>query len=388
MLAAIVGVVTSAVAWGFLELIYQIQQGVYIHLPQELGFSGTPEWWSLPVLGIAGLITALAIVRLPGTGGHIPADGLNASPTQPIELPGVILAALASIGLGAVIGPEAPLIALAGALGSWPSACSEETRLPISASCSQPPPPSRRSRSCSAHRSSRRCFDRGGRVGWPEAAAGPDPRPDGGRDRVPVSIGLGQWTGLSTTHISIGVLPLAPFARPDLTDFAWTIPFAAVIAARHRADLPPRQGGGACGELTALPRCFRPPDSPSPAWPSHSRRLRKETPAKCSSPDRRPCPRLWRRRRVVVLRPRPSDRLQGAGLRDLARQLQGRPGVPGDVPRQRCRPDGWAATGLRGRRRRSPSGSGRRSWPSSGCRCRPSSWRSVLTSKAGLRRAR
>ena len=45
-----------------------------------------------------------------------------------------------------------------------------------------------------------------------------------------VSIGLGQWTGLSTTHISIGVLPLAPFARPDLTDFAWTIPLAAAIA--------------------------------------------------------------------------------------------------------------------------------------------------------------
>ena len=38
VLAAIVGVVTSAVAWGFLELIYQIQQGVYTHLPNALGF--------------------------------------------------------------------------------------------------------------------------------------------------------------------------------------------------------------------------------------------------------------------------------------------------------------------------------------------------------------
>jgi H+/Cl- antiporter ClcA len=45
-----------------------------------------------------------------------------------------------------------------------------------------------------------------------------------------MSIGLGQWTGLGATHISIGVLPLAPFARPDVVDFAWTIPFAAVIA--------------------------------------------------------------------------------------------------------------------------------------------------------------
>ncbi len=45
-----------------------------------------------------------------------------------------------------------------------------------------------------------------------------------------VSIGLGHWTGLSSTHISIGVLPLAPFARPDVADFAWTIPVAAAIA--------------------------------------------------------------------------------------------------------------------------------------------------------------
>ena len=77
VLAAIVGVLTSLVAWGFLELIYQVEQGVYTHLPKDLGFSGTPEWWSLPVLAVAGVVTALAIVRLPGTGGHIPADGLN-----------------------------------------------------------------------------------------------------------------------------------------------------------------------------------------------------------------------------------------------------------------------------------------------------------------------
>ena len=52
-------------------------------------------------------------MRLPGNGGHIPADGLKTGPpTTPIQLPGVILAALASIGLGLVLGPEAPLIGL------------------------------------------------------------------------------------------------------------------------------------------------------------------------------------------------------------------------------------------------------------------------------------
>ena len=149
---AIVGVVTSAVAWGFLELIYQIQQGVYTHLPTELGFDEHPEWWPLPVLAIAGVITAIAIVRLPGNGGHIPAEGLNPAPTQPIELPGVILAALASIGLGAVVGPEAPLIALGGGLGFLAFSLVRRDGPPQIGSCWRPPQPSRRSRSCSARR--------------------------------------------------------------------------------------------------------------------------------------------------------------------------------------------------------------------------------------------
>ena len=61
----------------------------------------------------------LTIRYLPGTGGHSPADGFNAKagPPTPIQLPGVILAAPATLSLGAVLGPEAPLIALGGGLG-------------------------------------------------------------------------------------------------------------------------------------------------------------------------------------------------------------------------------------------------------------------------------
>jgi H+/Cl- antiporter ClcA len=231
VLAAVVGVVTSAVAWGFLELIYQIQQGVYTHLPRELGFSGTPEWWSLPVLAIAGVVTALAIVRLPGAGGHIPAMGLNPEPTQPIDLPGVVLAALASIGLGAVVGPEAPLIALGGGLGFL------AIRL-----LKRDAPPQIGLLLASASTFAAISF----LFGSPAIAAVLLIEAAGlGGPMLPlvlvpgltaagigslISIGLGQWTGLSSAHISIGVLPLAPFARPDITDFAWTIPLAAVIA--------------------------------------------------------------------------------------------------------------------------------------------------------------
>jgi H+/Cl- antiporter ClcA len=71
----------------------------------------------LPLV-VAGVLVPLAIKYLPGTGGHSPADGFKAggAPT-PIELPGVILAALATLSLGVVLGPEAPLIALGGGLG-------------------------------------------------------------------------------------------------------------------------------------------------------------------------------------------------------------------------------------------------------------------------------
>src|SRR5258708_5433545 len=110
VLAALIGVIASLAAWGFLELIHQINVGAYESLPDLLGFDSTPDWWSLPLLVIAGVIVAFAIVRMPGRGGHIPAFGLSTSPIQPGMLPGVILAGLATIGLGAVLGPEAPLI--------------------------------------------------------------------------------------------------------------------------------------------------------------------------------------------------------------------------------------------------------------------------------------
>ena len=77
-------------------------------------------WWPLPWVALAGLLTAFAVVRLPGHGGHVPADGLKAGgpPTRPIDLPGVLLAALATLGLGLVLGPEGPLIAVGLGLGT------------------------------------------------------------------------------------------------------------------------------------------------------------------------------------------------------------------------------------------------------------------------------
>lgn len=115
--AAVIGVFVSLVSWGFLELIHQIQIFVFTDLPQHLGFASTPEWWPIPVLFLAGFPVAFAITQLPGTGGHVPAHGLQVGTTEPNMVPGVALAALATLGLGLVLGPEAPLIAIGGGLG-------------------------------------------------------------------------------------------------------------------------------------------------------------------------------------------------------------------------------------------------------------------------------
>src|SRR4051794_18479279 len=96
VIAAAVGLVVSFAAWGFLELVHQIQTGVFTGLPKDLGYdNGAPMWWYLLTLGIAGVLTAFAIVSLPGTGGHLPPQGLQAARLpQPIQLPRGPLAAV------------------------------------------------------------------------------------------------------------------------------------------------------------------------------------------------------------------------------------------------------------------------------------------------------
>jgi H+/Cl- antiporter ClcA len=232
LVAGAVGVVVSLAAWGFLELVHQVQTGVYDDLPKKLGYDdGAPLWWPLPVLAISGVAVALAIERLPGRGGHNPAEGLKTAVTTPVELPGVMLAAIATIGLGVVLGPEAPLIALGSALGL----------LAVKLARADAPEPLR-ALVAGAGSFAAISFIFGspliGAVILIEAA---------GLDRrrlqvvLPVgllaagvgslvSIGMGQWTGLSSKDYALAPLSLPSFDRPDVTDFAWTVPFAAVVA--------------------------------------------------------------------------------------------------------------------------------------------------------------
>src|SRR4051794_30768952 len=88
VLAALIGVPVSAVAYGFLKLVAVLQQAVFKDLPDALGYASAPAWWPLPVVALSGLLVALAIRKLPGTGGHSPADGFKAGGAlPPRELP-------------------------------------------------------------------------------------------------------------------------------------------------------------------------------------------------------------------------------------------------------------------------------------------------------------
>lgn len=118
LLGALIGVPVATVAYFFLDAVSKIQTEIFTDLPKDLGFHGEPLWWPLPWLALSGVLVALAIRYLPGTGGHEPSEGFKSGgPVQPVELFGIVAAALATLSLGVVLGPEAPLIAMGSGLG-------------------------------------------------------------------------------------------------------------------------------------------------------------------------------------------------------------------------------------------------------------------------------
>lgn len=117
VLGAVVGIPVAVFAYFFLELVGRLNHWFFTSLPSGLGFHGVPPWWPLPVLALCGLLVGLSLHYLPGTGGHLPAEGFKTGGLAPLrEMPGVFVAALVTLGLGAVLGPEAPLIMMGGGL--------------------------------------------------------------------------------------------------------------------------------------------------------------------------------------------------------------------------------------------------------------------------------
>lgn len=116
-LGGLIGIPAAVVAWAFLGVVHWLENLLWTDLPDALG-ADAPPWYlvlGLPILG--ALVVALARHLLPGDGGHIPLAGIGHDPTPWRYAPGIALAAIGTLGFGAVLGPEAPLVALGSAVG-------------------------------------------------------------------------------------------------------------------------------------------------------------------------------------------------------------------------------------------------------------------------------
>jgi len=229
-LAALLGVPVSAFSWGFLALASKLGHWLYTSLPSALGLKPLPLWWPFPLLALGGFLVALVIRFLPGTGGHSPADGFKASGVFGArEIPGIALAALVTLGVGAVLGPEAPLIALGGALAAWAvsrarAASAPQVKVVVAAAGSFAAISTLLGSPVVGAFLLMEATGLGGATmtlvllpGLLAAGVG-----------ALIFDGLGRWSGFGTFSLAVPGLP--HFARPDLAEFGWAIAIGLAAA--------------------------------------------------------------------------------------------------------------------------------------------------------------
>ena len=231
VVAAALGAPAAFVAVLFQTAVHDLTQLVWEELPDGVGWSEAPWWYVLLVPALAGLIVAAAL-RLPGGGGHAPLEGLALGVLRPIDLVSILPAALATLSLGLVLGPEAPLIALGLAVGVVAARLARagegEAGLLVVAG---------------AFAAIAALF--GGPIVAAfllfevMAAEGKVPSREIGRVLLPgfvaaatgalVFTGVGDWPGFEPSSLSLPGLPDYPTVR--IVDLAWSAPVAAVSAA-------------------------------------------------------------------------------------------------------------------------------------------------------------
>jgi H+/Cl- antiporter ClcA len=117
LLGAAVGIPAAFLAALFLAAVHGLEHVLWHDIPKDLG-KASPPWYFVIIFPLVGAAICLGARRLlPGDGGHDPLQGLNKTPTPVSHVPGVVLAALATLGFGAVLGPEAPILAIGTAVG-------------------------------------------------------------------------------------------------------------------------------------------------------------------------------------------------------------------------------------------------------------------------------
>jgi H+/Cl- antiporter ClcA len=228
--AALLGIPVAFAAVLFQTAIHDVTQLVWEEVPDALDWSEPPWWYVIVVPGLAGVAVAAAI-RLPGHGGHSPLEGLGMEAVRPVELSSILLAALATLGLGLVLGPEAPLIALGLGIAALAARLvrldGTEAQLLVLAG---------------AFAAIAALF------GGPlvaaflifevAAAGGAIPARAMGRALLPgfvaagtgalVFTGIGDWPGLEQVSLSLPDLPAYETVR--IADLAWCLLVAAVVA--------------------------------------------------------------------------------------------------------------------------------------------------------------
>ncbi len=238
--AALFGIPVALAAVLFQTALHDVIHFVWEVVPDWFGWSEPAAWYVVLVPALAGVLVALTL-RLPGHGGHSPLEGLGMDAVQPHHLPSILLAGLASLGLGLVLGPEAPLIALGLGLGVVAARLVKvgetESQLLVLAG---------------AFAAIAVLF------GGPlvaallifeiSAASGAIPAQAMGRALLPgfvaagtgalVFTGIGDWSGLHHASLSVGPLPAYDTVR--IADLLWCLALAVVVAivvvgARHLA---------------------------------------------------------------------------------------------------------------------------------------------------------
>ena len=228
LVAALIGVPLSLIAFGFLVAVHELEHVVWETLPEAFGYADVPAWWPILALGSAGVLVALAVKHLPGHGGHVPAMGLAAGVDPPSFVPGTVLAAGASLVLGAVVGPEAPLIALGSGLAllavkRTKAAGDANTTAIIAASGSA----AAISTIFGNPLVAAILFLEAVGLGRRQTMLVVLPCLVSSGIGALVFTGLGSWTGLEIGALAI---PDLEAERLELADVVWAIPLAAVVA--------------------------------------------------------------------------------------------------------------------------------------------------------------
>jgi H+/Cl- antiporter ClcA len=118
-LGAAIGIPAAALAALFLAVVHWLEDWLWETLPHHIGnASSAPQWYLVIFLPVIGAAIVLVVRRLlPGDGGHSPLVGIGGGAVPLRNAPGIALAALGTLAFGAVLGPEAPLIALGSVVG-------------------------------------------------------------------------------------------------------------------------------------------------------------------------------------------------------------------------------------------------------------------------------